>query len=188
MKHRHQLMCVRTTQRLCTDVLSFVGCRSSTNFKLASLGMRGAQERALLVSDDNIGTYGSCTRILMKTTLVVYSTSTDWCTTAFFFKQYQVCCLQNYSTQQVQTAVHHQRTCIWSCSYMESNSVLVADGNTTSAVSPTRRGARPKYVWSAESPTKRLCFPRSVFILARLPNKHNHRRGYILITRAWPLP
>ena len=68
------------------------------------------------------------------------------------------------------------------CSYMESNSVLVADGNTTSsAVSPTRRGARPKYVWTAESPTKR------VYILARLPNKHNNRRrGYILKTRAWP--
>ena len=38
---------------------------------------------------------------------------------------------------------------------MESNSVLVANGNVTSAVSPTRRGARPKYVWSAESQTKR---------------------------------
>ena len=62
--------------------------------------------------------------------------------------------------------------------------MLVADGNTTSsAVSPTRRGARPKYVWAAESPTKR------VYILARLPNKHNnHRRGYIKKTRAWPLP
>ena len=53
----------RTTPRLRTDVLSFVGCQNSTNFKLASLGMRGAQERALLVSDDNIGTYGSCTII-----------------------------------------------------------------------------------------------------------------------------
>ena len=41
----------------------FVGCQTSTNFKLASLGMRGAQERALLVPDDNIGTYGSCTII-----------------------------------------------------------------------------------------------------------------------------
>ena len=51
----------RTTHRLWTDVLSFVGCQTSTNFKLASLGMRGAQERALLVPDDNIGTYGSCT-------------------------------------------------------------------------------------------------------------------------------
>ena len=58
----------RTIHRLRTDVLSFVGCQNSTNFKLASLGMRGAQERALLVSDDNIGTYGSCTRIRMKTT------------------------------------------------------------------------------------------------------------------------
>ena len=38
-------------------------CQNSTNFKLASLGMRGAQERALLVSDDNIGTYGSSTRV-----------------------------------------------------------------------------------------------------------------------------
>ena len=77
---------------------------------------------------------------------------------------------------------------------------------TTCAVLPTRRGARPKYVWNADSPTKRLFFlwsvyilarlPRnaespterlfllwSVYILARLPNKHNHRRrGYILKT------
>ena len=52
-----------TTHRLRTDVLSFVGCQNSTNFKLASLGIRGAQEQALLVSDDNIGTYGSCTII-----------------------------------------------------------------------------------------------------------------------------
>ena len=61
----------RTTHRLCTDVLSFVGCQTSTNFKLASLGIRGAQERALLVPDDNVGTYGSCTIIKMKTTVVV---------------------------------------------------------------------------------------------------------------------
>ena len=62
----------RTTHRLCTDVLSFVGCQTFPNFKLASLGMRGAQERALLVWDDNIGTYyGSCTIIKMKTTVVV---------------------------------------------------------------------------------------------------------------------
>ena len=53
----------RTTHRLCIDVLSFIGCQTSTNFELASLGMRGAQERALLVPDDNIGTYGSCTII-----------------------------------------------------------------------------------------------------------------------------
>ena len=71
---------------------------------------------------------------------------------------------------------------------MESNSMLVADGNATSAVSPTRRGARPKYVRSAESLTKRLCLPRTVYNLTRLPKKHNHRRGYILKTRAWPLP
>ena len=62
----------RTTHRLRTDVLSFVGCQNSTNFKLASLGMRGAQERALLVLDDNIGTYGSsCTIIYIKTTVEV---------------------------------------------------------------------------------------------------------------------
>ena len=54
---------LRTTDRRRTDVLWFVGCQNSTNFKLASLGMRGAQERALLVSVNNIGTYGSCTRI-----------------------------------------------------------------------------------------------------------------------------
>ena len=61
----------RNTHRLWTDVLSFVGCQTSTYFKTASLGMRGAQERALLVPDDNIGTYGSCTIIKMKTTVVV---------------------------------------------------------------------------------------------------------------------
>ena len=61
----------RTTHRLCTDVLSFIGCQTSTNFKLASLGMRGAQERTLLVPDDNVGTYGSCAIIKMKTTVVV---------------------------------------------------------------------------------------------------------------------
>ena len=54
---------LRTTDTLCTDVLSFVGCQTSTNFKLASLGMRGAQERALLVPDDKIGIYGSFTII-----------------------------------------------------------------------------------------------------------------------------
>ena len=51
--------------------MSFAGYQTSTNFKLASLGMRGAQERALFVSDDNIGTYGSCTIIYMKTSVVV---------------------------------------------------------------------------------------------------------------------
>ena len=61
----------RTTHRLRTDVLWFVGYQNSTNFKLASLGIRGAQERALLVSDDNIGTYGSCTIVYMKTTLLI---------------------------------------------------------------------------------------------------------------------
>ena len=99
----------------------------------------------------------------MLYTKVQYSTSTDCCTPPTYL--YMV------------------------CNYMESNSVLVADGNTTSAISPTRRGARPKHVWSAESTTKRICLPWSVYILARLPNKHNHRRrGYILKTRAWPLP
>ena len=94
-----------------------------------------------------------------------------------------VCCIEKYSTQQVPTAVHPPTYLYMACSYMESNSVLVADGNTTSVVSPTRGGARPNYVWTAESPTKR------VHIFARLPNKHNHRRrGYILKTRAWPLP
>ena len=62
----------RTTHRLRTDVLSFVGCQNSTDFKLDSLGMRGAQERALLVSDDNIETYGSCTIIQIIVVLNKY--------------------------------------------------------------------------------------------------------------------
>ena len=137
----------RTTHRLRTDVLSFVGCQNSTNFKLASLGMRGAQERALLVLDDNntsstqqvqTGVQQHFSSNSMLYAKVQYSTSTDCCTPP---------------------------TCLYMvCSYMESNSVLVTDGNTTSAVSPTRGGARPKYVWSAESPTKRLCLSRSVYV------------------------
>ena len=45
--------------------------------------------------------------------------------------------------------------------YVVSNSVLVVadDGDTTSsAVSPTWRGAPRKYVWNAESPTKRILY------------------------------
>ena len=85
-------LCIfRTTHRLRTDVLSFVGCQNSTNnFKLASLGMWGAQERALLVSDENIGTYGSCTRILMKTTLLVVLNKYRLVYNNIFFKQYVV--------------------------------------------------------------------------------------------------
>ena len=84
----------RTAQRLCSDAL-FVGCQTFTNFRLASLWMRGVQERAFLVPDDNIVIYGSCTIIKMKTTVVVFKvvlnkSSTGWCKTAFFFKQYVV--------------------------------------------------------------------------------------------------
>ena len=115
----------------------------------------------------------------MKTTVVLNKYRLVY--NSIFLKT--VCCIQKYSTQQVQTAVHPPTYLYMLCSYMKSNSVLVADGNTTSsAVSPRRRGARPKYVWTAESPTKR------VYILARLPNNNNHRRGYIKNTRAWPLP
>ena len=48
------------------------------------------------------------------------------------------------------------------CCFVESNYVLVADGDATSAVSPTRRvGAPRKYVWNAQSPTKRLLYADS---------------------------
>ena len=43
--------------------------------------------------------------------------------------------------------------------------------------SPTKRGAPWSDVWKAESPTKRLCLPRSLNALARLL-EDNHRRGY----------
>ena len=95
----------RTPRRLCTDVLSFVGCQTSTNFKFASLGMRGAQERALLVPDDNVGTYGSCTIIKMKTTVVVVLNKYRLLVYNSIFLL-TVCCIQKYSTQKVQTAVH----------------------------------------------------------------------------------
>ena len=67
-------------------------------------------------------------------------------------------------------------SCIYMvCSYVESNSVLVADDDTTSAVSPTRGGAPRKDVCNAESPTKCLRLPSSVNGLSRLP-KHNRPR------------
>ena len=40
--------------------------------------------------------------------------------------------------------------------------------------SPTRRGAPRSDVWKAESPTKRLCLPRSVNALARQPPSWVH--------------
>ena len=56
---------------------------------------------------------------------------------------------------------------------VEANSVLlVADDDTTSTVLPTRRGGRVRH---AGPPAKRICLPRSVDALARLPNKHNNR-------------
>ena len=63
----------RTAHRLCSDVFSVCWLPNfhKLNFKLASLWMRGAQERPLLVPDDNIVIYGSCTTIKMKTTVVV---------------------------------------------------------------------------------------------------------------------
>ena len=50
--------------------------------------------------------------------------------------------------------------------YVESNSVLVANDDTTSAVSPTRRGAHED-VWNGEGetsmpPLKRGCFDSAV--------------------------
>ena len=46
---------------------------------------------------------------------------------------------ENNSNQQVQTAVHEYIQYTIVCSHVASNSVLVADGVTTSAVSPTRK-------------------------------------------------
>ena len=85
------------------SLLWFVGCQNSTTFKLAPLGMRGAQEQTLLVLENNIGTYLTCNRIYMKTAVLrfFFLKSTD-CHTAV--------CIQMYNTQHVvQTAIHHQR-------------------------------------------------------------------------------
>ena len=58
---------------------------------------------------------------------------------------------------------------------VEANSVLlVADDDTTSTVLPTRRGGHEK-TRHAGPPAKRICLPRSVDALARLPNEHNNR-------------
>ena len=83
----------KTTDRRHSDVAVVIGFRNSTNFKLVSLGMRGAQERALFVSNNNIGKLyhnldenNSSTQQVQTGvqhyvyTKVQYSTSTDWCT------------------------------------------------------------------------------------------------------------
>ena len=84
--------------------------------------MRGAQERALLVPDDNIVIYSSCTIFKMKTTVVGvqqhFSLNSTW------YVVYKSTVLNKYRLLYTQ---------------LESNSVLVADGNATSAVSSTRR-------------------------------------------------
>ena len=69
------------------------------------------------------------------------------------------------------------------CSYVDPNPVLVADDDTTSAVSPTRRGAPRNDVWNAESPKKRQCLPWSVGALARLP-KHNNRPRFLRVVNS----
>ena len=115
--------------------------------------MTGAQERALLLSDNNIGTYGSCTRIKMNTKCRLVDNN------RFFFKQYVVYKNTVLNKSEYRLPVLFTTSVpvdYMLCSYMESNSVPVADGDTTSAVSPTRRRARPRCVWNAESPTKRL--------------------------------
>ena len=86
----------------------------------------------------------------MKTTVVVLN-KYRLVYNSVFFKQYVVYKSIVLSKYRLLYTMYMVR------SYMESDSVLVADGNITSAVSPTRRGARSKYVWSAESPTQRLC-------------------------------
>ena len=100
--------------------------------------MRGAQERALLVPDDDIVIYGSCTIIKMKTTDSSRSST----------QQVQAGVQQHFSlTSMLYTKVQYSTStdcCTPTyvhvvCSNIESNSVLVADGNTTSAVSSTRR-------------------------------------------------
>ena len=61
----HTYTMFRTTHRLRTDVLSFAGYQNSTNFKLASLGMRGAQERALLFMMTKEGTFTMISRVVV---------------------------------------------------------------------------------------------------------------------------
>ena len=63
----------RTAHRLCSDVFfCLLAAKLSQILNSLHCGwMRGAQERALLVPDDNIVIYGSCTIIKMKTTVVV---------------------------------------------------------------------------------------------------------------------
>ena len=63
------------------------------------------------------------------------------------------------------------------CSYVESNSVLLVAANNDMyhfcCVANKERSPR-KDVWSTKPPAKRLCLPRRVDALARLP-KHNNR-------------
>ena len=62
----------------------------------------------------------------------------------------------------------------------------VANDDTTSAVSPTRRGAHEKTyeVWNTESPAKRLCLSRSVDALARLPKHINRPRCLLRVVNS----
>ena len=59
---------------------------------------------------------------------------------------------------------------------VEANSVLlVEDDDTTSTVLPTRRGGHEKTHGVRDRRAKRICLPRSVDALARLPNNHYNR-------------
>ena len=91
----------------------------------------------------------------MKTT-VINKSSADCCITNSMYTKYRtgVCVHATYNLLDIPAHILY----MISSYYVESNSVLVADGDTTFAVSPTRRESPQKDVWNVESPTKRLSY------------------------------
>ena len=144
-----------TTRRRRTDVLWFVGCQNSTIFELAPLEMRGEQERALLVSDNNIGTY--CLLQLCQNLDRNNSSS----------------------TQQVQTAVHHQRAyCVWYVVIW--NQALCLLQMVIPLLLCRQQGEELDQIRMECGIADKTSMPpfKCVLVLhmVRLPNKHSHRR------------
>ena len=161
---------VHNLQTDAAPMLWFVGCQNYTTFKLAPLGMRGSlglesgdgllyqtpgtfSQQALLEPLALTGASASCfderyRDLLLYLPQKLYAIkSNQQVKTAV--QQYRLYSTKSTRVLQFAPAYILSMICIY---YVESNSVLVADGDITSAVSPTRRGAPRKDVWNAEPP------------------------------------
>ena len=89
---------------------------------------------------------------------------------------------------RVQTDVHHQRTyCIW-YEVIWNQTLGLLQVVITLLLCCQQGEELDQNMYGMGNRRKNVDASSEVCMLARLPYKHIYRRGYILKTRAWPLP